>query len=204
MRAGEAPQLDQPAGGVAVDPAAPVGRHVVEQRVADEAVAEAVAGAGRLDDRARRARRRGGRTPRPPASPDSATNSSVSNDEPTTATRCSTSRVAGAMPPIMLASSACTHSRLVGRAPGELVDRERDAPAERRDLLEQLGGRVGDVARARASAMSVAAERAELELDRAVPVDQALARLGQRVGQSGAGRWASTMHTRSSRVERAM
>ena len=43
-------QLDQAAGGVAVDPAPPVGRDVVEERVADQAVAEPVAGARRLDD----------------------------------------------------------------------------------------------------------------------------------------------------------
>ena len=43
-------ELDQPVGGVAVDPAPAVGRDVVEQRVAHEPVAEPVAGARRLDD----------------------------------------------------------------------------------------------------------------------------------------------------------
>ena len=50
MRAAEAPSSISRLGGVAVDPAPPVGRDVVEQRVAHEAVAEPVAGARRLDD----------------------------------------------------------------------------------------------------------------------------------------------------------
>ena len=85
------------------------------------------------------------------------------------------------MPPIMLASRACTQPRLVGRAAGELVHRERDATPERRDLLDQLGGRLGDVA-ADERRDVVVVERAELELGRAVAVDEALAGLGQRVG----------------------
>ena len=43
-------QLDQAVGGVAVDAASPVRRNVLEQRVADEAVAEPVADARGLDD----------------------------------------------------------------------------------------------------------------------------------------------------------
>ena len=117
------------------------------RRVAHEPVAESVAGARRARRCNAASARRGGRTPRLSGSPESATNSSVSNDDPTTATRCSTSRVAGAMPPIMLASSACTHSRLVGRPPGELVDGERDAAAERGDLARSSSARgSGDVA----------------------------------------------------------
>ena len=42
-------ELDQALGGVAVDPAATVRRHVVEQRIADEPVSEPVAGARGFD-----------------------------------------------------------------------------------------------------------------------------------------------------------
>ena len=50
MRAGDACSSISRFGGVAMDPAPAVRRHVVEQRVADETVAEPVAGAARLDD----------------------------------------------------------------------------------------------------------------------------------------------------------
>ena len=178
MRAGEASSSISRLGGVAVDPAPPVGRDVVEQRVADETVAEPVAGARRLDDSAARAWSRWSNASSS-GSPDSATNSSVSNDEPTTATRCSTSRVAGAMPPIMLASSACTHCGSSAARRASSLTANGMPPLERRDLVDQLGGGFGDVA-AHEGGDVVVVERAELEVGRAVAVDQALAGLGER------------------------
>ena len=49
MRAGDAPSADELRGGIGMDPAATVGRHVLEERVAHEPVPEPVAGRGRLD-----------------------------------------------------------------------------------------------------------------------------------------------------------
>ena len=69
-------------------------------------------------------------------------------------------------------------SRLVGGAARELVHRERDAAAERRDLLDELGGGLGDMATDERRDV-VVAERTELELGGSMPVDQALARLGE-------------------------
>ena len=46
-------QFDQAAGRVTMDPAAPVGRHVVEQGVAHEPVAEPIARARGFDDQRR-------------------------------------------------------------------------------------------------------------------------------------------------------
>ena len=50
MRAADASSSIEPLGGVSVDAAATMGRQVVEQRIAHQRVAEAVAGARRLDD----------------------------------------------------------------------------------------------------------------------------------------------------------
>ena len=152
---------------------------------------------------ARRGRRRGGRTPRPPAGRTRATNSSVSNDEPTTATRCRTSRVAGAMPPIMLASRACTQrGSLAARRASSFTANGMPRPSAAICSTSSAAGSA--TWRRTSAAMSSSSERAELELGR---------RRGGRSGSGasrpacrsiGAGRWVSTMHTRWSRVERAM
>ena len=127
-------------------------------------------------------------------SPDSATNSSVSNVAPTTATRCSTSRVAGGMPPIMWASRAIAHRGSVGGPPGQLVDRERDAAAERRDLVDQLGRRVGRRGGGRARRhRRRRAGRATISI--APWRSSRLRRVSASVSDIGAGRWASTMQT---------
>ena len=131
MRAGDASQLDQAAGGVAMDPAPPVRRHVVEQRVAHEAVAEPVAGARRLDDQ------RGERVVEvverlllgQPGQRDELVGVERRADD-----RDALQHLAGRR------RDAADHVgverlhplRLVGRPPGELVDRERDAPARAR------------------------------------------------------------------------
>ena len=174
-------QLDQPAGGVAVDAAPPVGGDVVEERVADEPVAEPVAGlVGSTIDAARASSRWSNASSS--GSAERATNSSVSNDEPTTATRCSTSRVAGAMPPIMLASRDCTHSGSSAARRASSFGRERDAAAERGDLLDQLGRGIGDVAGNEGRDV-VLVEGRELDVGHAVAGDQAVAGLGQGVAQ---------------------
>ena len=83
----------------------------------------------------------------------------------------------------MLAWSACAQSCPVApsfpagsgagrRPPGELGHQERDAPAQRRDQLDQLGRGVGDVTADERRGVAVG-ERAEPELGRAVPVDEA-------------------------------
>ena len=57
-------------------------------------------------------------------------------------------------------------------APGELGHQERDAPAQGRDQPDQLGRGFGDVAADVCRGVTVG-ERAESELGRAVPVDEA-------------------------------
>ena len=175
-------QLDQAAGGVAVDPAPPVGRDVVEQRVADEAVAEAVAGARRLDDQ------RGEGVVEvverlllgQPGQRDELVGVERRADDGHTlehlaGRRCDAADHVGV--------ERLHPARFVGGAAGELVHRERDAAAERRRSASTSSAvGFGDVA-ADERRHVVVVERTELELGRSMPVDQALACLGQRVGQ---------------------
>ena len=132
MRAGRGLQLDQAAGGVAVDRAG--GGGAARRRAARRGRGRGGSGSRRSPARrsARRGRRRGGRTPRPPADPDRATNSSVSNDDADDGHPLQ--HLAGRR------RDAADHvgverlhpPRLVGRPAGELVHGERDASAEAR------------------------------------------------------------------------
>ena len=203
MRAAEALQLDQPArrrrGGSGAGGAA------ARRRAARRARGRGGTGSRRSPARrsARRARASRWSNASSSGSPDSATNSSVSNDEPTTATRCSTSRVAGAMPPIMLASSACTHrGSLAARRASSFTANGMPRPSAAICSTSSAVG-LGDVAARRAPRRRRRrAGRARARSRRAGRCR--LWRVSASVSVIGAGRWVSTMHTRWSRVERAM
>jgi hypothetical protein len=172
-------QLDEPAGGIAVDAEAAMKRDIVEQRVAYERVPEVVSRTRRLDDPRRQrivetiervfliqARERDelvgveGRTHDGDAL------------QHLTGRRCDTAD--------HVRLESMDPSRLVRGATRELVHRERKSPTERRDLLDQFVRWLGDVA-ADQSGNRVVVQRTELELEGAVSIDEALARLCERV-----------------------
>ena len=202
MRAADAPQLDQAAGGVAVDPATAVGRHVVEQRVAHEAVAEPVAGARRLDDQ------RGEGVVevverlllRQPGQRDELVGVERRADDGDPLQHLAGRRRDAAD---HVGVERLHPLRLVGRAAGELVHRERDAATERGDLLDQLGAS-GSATWRRTSAAVSSSSSGPSSSSVAPWRSIRLWRVSASVSVSGAGRWVSTMHTRWSCVERAM
>ncbi len=112
-RAGDEPirgrgraELDEPCRGIAVDAAPAMGRKVVEQRVAHEARDGTGSPSGRLDHERGEGLVEVGERRGPRARPTTRRTRRCRTTTPTTATRWSTSRVAGSMPVTMLASSA--------------------------------------------------------------------------------------------------
>jgi hypothetical protein len=184
---GRGVQLDQPPRGVAVHLAAPVRRDLLDERVPDEAVAEAVARAGGLDDpRGQRGvevaeglllgqpgqgdelvgveRRPGYRHPL----------EDVARGRTQAAEHARPERL-GPILPASRVRPGC------GPA-GQLGHKERDAPAQRRDQPDQVGRGVGEVTADERRGVAIA-ERAQAELGRAVPVDEAPEDVRQRAGR---------------------
>ena len=181
MRAGEAPSSIEPARGVPVDAPPPMGRDVLQERVAHELVAEPVAGGRRLDDqRGEGVVQAGVRV---------LLGKAGEGDELVGVERRphhghALEHLAGGR------RDAADHggveglhpARLPRGAAGQLVHRERHPAAEGGDLVDLLVRRGGHVPTDQGRD-TVPIEGTEHDLGRAMAVDEALAGLGQDVAQ---------------------